>query len=154
MDIGNWKFTGTVVGIIFAVISCRAVAAEEKASVRIYFPNGEFVLAELALSGEQRAKGLMFRDSMAADRGMLFLFEEEAIHSFWMKNVKFPIDILWLDREKMVVHLAKRVPPCRKDPCPTYSPVRSSLYVLELRAGRSDELGIRPGDRLEFFIRK
>jgi uncharacterized membrane protein (UPF0127 family) len=127
--------------------------AQQRSTVRVYFPNGEFITAELALSGEERARGLMFRESIAADQAMLFVFEEEAPHSFWMKNVGFPIDILWLDREKRIVHMARRVPPCRKDPCPTYSPLRPSGYVLELRAGRSDELGIKPGDRLEFSIR-
>lgn len=131
----------------------RPAAAQEKRLVRVYFPNGEFVLAEPALSAEQRARGLMFREDLAADRGMLFFFDEEALHPFWMKNVRFPIDILWLDREKMVVHIARTVPPCRRDPCPTYAPLRPSIYVLELRAGRSDQLGVKPGDRIEFSIR-
>jgi uncharacterized membrane protein (UPF0127 family) len=138
--------------LIFLLITSRSAGAQEKDVVRIYFPSGEFVVAELALSGEQRAKGLMFRDDIAANRGMLFIFEDEAIHSFWMRNVKFPIDILWLDREKRIVHMAKQVPPCKRDPCPTYSPVRPSVYVLELRAGRSEQLGIRIGDRIEFRV--
>jgi len=133
---------------VLAVLTSFPVQAQEKADLRVYFPNGEFVVAELALSWEQRAKGLMFREEMAANKGMLFLFEEEANHSFWMKNVRFPIDILWLDREKRIVHMVKRVPPCKKDPCPTYSPVRPSVYVLELSAGKTDEMGLKPGDRL------
>lgn len=138
--------------IIFFVFSHCEADAQEMGTIRVYFPNGEYVVAELALSSEQRAKGLMFRDEIAANKGMLFIFENEATHSFWMKNVKFSIDILWLDREKRIVHMAKQLPPCRKDPCPTYAPVRPAVYVLELRAGRSDDLGVKPGDRLEFLL--
>jgi uncharacterized protein len=148
------KISGCWIAICFLFFSGSAAVAEQRAEVRVFFPNGEFVRAELAVSMEQREKGLMFRDGIAAEKGMLFVFEEEAIHSFWMKNVSFPIDILWLDRDRSVVHLAKRVPPCRRDPCPTYTPVRPSAYVLELRAGRSDELAIKTGDRLEFSIRR
>jgi uncharacterized membrane protein (UPF0127 family) len=133
---------------VLAVLTSFPAQAQEKKAMRIYFPNGEFVTAELALSVEQRSRGLMFRDGIAADKGMLFIFEEEATHSFWMKNVKFPIDILWLDREKRIVHMAKQVPPCKKDPCPTYTPVRPAVYVLELSAGKSDDMGLKPGDRL------
>lgn len=128
--------------------------AESKTMIRIYFPDGEFVLAEVALTAEQRQNGLMFRDGMAQDQSMLFVFEEEAVHSFWMKNMRFSIDILWLDREKRIVHLAKQVPPCRKEPCSSYSPVLPSIYVLELTAGKSDALKLKPDDRLEFLLPK
>jgi uncharacterized protein len=133
---------------------CTANAAEGKRTVRVHFPGGESILAELALSVEQRTRGLMFRDRLDSREGMLFVFEEETVHSFWMKNVKFPIDILWLDRGKKLVHIAKRVPPCAKEPCPLYSPVLPALYVLELTAGRSDELGLKPGVRLDFSLPK
>ncbi|PKN29417.1 MAG: hypothetical protein CVU64_08330 [Deltaproteobacteria bacterium HGW-Deltaproteobacteria-21] len=142
---GNSTF---ILVLFFLIVTMGTVQAQEKGPIRVYFPNGEFVVAELALSVEQRSKGLMFRDDVAANKGMLFIFEEEAIHSFWMKNVKFPIDILWLDREKRIVHMAKQVPPCKKDPCPTYPPVRPAMYVLELSAGKSVDLGLKPGDRL------
>jgi len=133
---------------VLAVLSSFPVQAQEGRQIRVYFPNGEFVIAELALSAEQRSRGLMFRDGIGVDKGMLFIFEEEATHSFWMKNVKFPIDILWLDREKRIVHMAKQVPPCKKDPCPTYTPIRPAVYVLELSAGKSDQMSLKPGNRL------
>lgn len=140
-------------GIILSLLLVHtATAAEGKKTIRVHFPNGESVIAELALSISERANGLMFRDKLDPKEGMLFIFESEETHAFWMKNVRFPIDILWLDREKRIVHLAKRVPPCAKEPCPLYSPLLPALFVLELTAGRSEGLGLRPGARLEFSI--
>jgi uncharacterized protein len=86
---------------------------------------------------EDRAMGLMFRPSLPKDRGMLFIFERSDFHSIWMKNCKFPIDIVWLDEEKKVVHVAESVPPCKTDPCPVYNPLRRAAYVVELNAGQA-----------------
>src|SRR5512143_2397775 len=130
---------GLAAGIVLSLfLAHSAAAADGKRSVRVHFPNGESVLAELALSGEERANGLMFREKLDPKEGMLFVFDSEEPHSFWMKNMKFPIDILWLDRERKIVYIAKSVPACAKEPCPFYSPLLPSLYVLELTAGRSD----------------
>jgi uncharacterized membrane protein (UPF0127 family) len=79
----------------------------------------------------------MFRPSLARDRGMLFVFETEDFHGIWMKNCRFPIDILWLDPERRIVHLAESVPPCKADPCPVYNPLRRAAYVVELNAGQA-----------------
>lgn len=82
--------------------------------------------------------GLMFRPSLALDRGMLFLFDgAPEFHGIWMKNCRFPIDILWLDEEKRVVHLTEKAPPCNGDPCPIYQPLRKAFYVVELNAGQA-----------------
>jgi uncharacterized membrane protein (UPF0127 family) len=85
---------------------------------------------------------------------MLFIFEEEEVHSFWMKNMRFPIDILWLDKEKRIVHLESRVPPCAADPCPTYTPGRPAVFVLELRSGAAEKHGLKLHDRLGFILPK
>jgi uncharacterized membrane protein (UPF0127 family) len=143
--------TGLAV-LLLAILLCAGVMAEERRIIRVYFPDGNHVKAELALSPDQRARGLMFRDRVAPGEGMLFAFEEEAIHPFWMKNMKIPIDILWLDRERRIVHMTKSVEPCRKDPCPSYVPLFPALFVLELKSGRAEELGLKLGDRLEFAV--
>jgi hypothetical protein len=89
------------------------------------------------VSDEDRAMGLMFRPSLPPDRGMIFVFEAPDFHGIWMKNCKFPIDILWLDEEKKIVHVADSVPPCRTDPCPVYNPMRRASYVIEINAGQA-----------------
>ena len=139
--------------LLILVLGMNGVAgAQEKKAIRVYFPNGESVRAEQAISPQERERGLMFREKLERSRGMLFFMGEEAIHPFWMKNVNFPIDILWLDRQRRIVHMARNVPPCRKDPCPTYPPLMPALYVLEIAAGRADELGLKLQDRLEFPV--
>jgi uncharacterized membrane protein (UPF0127 family) len=96
--------------------------------------------------------GLMFRPSLPEDQGMLFVFEELDFHGIWMKNCKFPIDILWLDEEGRVVHLAESVPPCRADPCPVYQPLRKAAYVVELNAGQARREKVVLGSRLTFQL--
>jgi uncharacterized membrane protein (UPF0127 family) len=120
--------------------------------IKVFFPDGFAIVAELAASPEERARGLMFRDRIQEDQGMLFLFSEEDVHSFWMKNMRFPIDILWLDKAKRIVHLESRVPPCPQEPCPTYVPASAAAYVLELQSGCAEKHGLRLSDRLEFIL--
>ncbi len=122
--------------------------------IKVYFPDGFSCTAELAGSDEERAQGLMFREKINEDQAMLFLFEEAEIHSFWMKNMRFAIDILWLDGQKRIVHLEKRVPPCSQEPCPTYVPAAAATFVLEVQAGFAEKHGLRLYDRIEFVLPK
>jgi uncharacterized protein len=120
-----------------AALALAAVAAATPAVVPLTLPSGKVLQSEVMVNDEDRAMGLMFRPSLPLDRGMLFIFETADFHSIWMKNCKFPIDILWLDDERKVVHVAESVPPCKADPCPVYSPMRRATYVVELNAGQA-----------------
>jgi hypothetical protein len=112
--------------------------------------NGSKVVVEVVADPETRAQGLMFRSSLGADHGMLFIFADTAPHSFWMKNTLIPLDIIWFDEERVVVHVERNVPPCKADPCPSYLPKRDAKYVLELAAGQAEARAIREGDRMVF----
>ena len=114
-----------------------AAALATPAVVPLTLPSGKVLQAEVMVSDEDRAMGLMFRPSLPLDRGMVFVFEATDFHGIWMKNCRFPIDIVWLDEERKVVHVAESVPPCRADPCPVYSPLRRASYVVELNAGQA-----------------
>jgi len=129
-----------------------AAEKKEKKFVKVFFPDGFSVTAELAVTAEERQTGLMFREKINPDQGMLFIFEHENYHSFWMKNMKIPIDILWLDSEKRIVHLECQVPPCKKEPCPSYSPGFPARFTLELKAGSVEDHKLKLSDRLEFVI--
>jgi len=120
--------------------------------VQIYFPDGQSVRAELAVTPEERAQGLMFRQKIEFDQGMLFVFEREGIYSFWMKNMAVYLDLIWLDKEKRIVHVEREVPPCAEEPCPTYASNVPALYVLELRAGSFEKRGLKMFDRLDFIL--
>jgi len=98
---------------------------------RICF-NQSCVMVEIPHGREEMSRGLMYRESLDPGKGMLFVFEEEGIQSFWMKNMKFPIDMIWMDSEGRVVHIEYSVPPCRKEPCMVYSPGKKASYVLEV----------------------
>jgi uncharacterized membrane protein (UPF0127 family) len=132
---------------------CSGQSGKDK-FIKVYFPDGFSATAELAVSNEERAQGLMFREKINEDQAMLFYFEEEDIHSFWMKNMRFAIDILWLDSQKRIVHLENRVPPCSQDPCPSYTPSAAASYVLEVQAGFAEKHGLRLYDRIEFVLPK
>lgn len=112
---------------------------------------GERFIVEIAADEATRAQGLMFRDEMADDRGMFFIFPGQRPRSFWMKNTRIPLDIIYLDRDLRVVSISADTPPCRSRSgrCPNYPSAGPAQYVLEINAGRAAELGLARGDRIE-----
>lgn len=120
--------------------------------VVITAPHGVTIRAELADTLPKRVKGLMFRESLPANHGMLFTFSEEQEWSFWMKNTRMSLDIIWIDKTKKIVHVERNVPICTRtdDGCPNYQPVSPALYVLELAAGTAEALKLQRGVRLKF----
>jgi uncharacterized membrane protein (UPF0127 family) len=119
------------------VTGAVSAAFAAPAAIPLKLPSGKTFQVELMVRDEDRAMGLMFRSSLPQDRGLLFVFDRTDFYGFWMKNCRFPIDMIWLDEEKRVVHLAEAVPPCRTDPCPVYEPLRRARYVIELNAGQA-----------------
>ena len=108
---------------------------------------GETIKLEVAQTPQQQALGLMFRESLADDRGMLFPFQVERTARFWMKNVPISLDMVFLNGDR-VVGMEKNVPGCKSDPCPVYGPEALVDRVIELRAGRAEELGIKINDKI------
>lgn len=109
---------------------------------------GEKVIQlEVAQTPDQQQIGLMNRTELPDDRGMLFPFTPPRPVAFWMKNTLIPLDMIFL-RDGKVAHVARNVPPCKAEPCPTYGTPVAIDQVIELRGGRATELGIQPGDRL------
>ncbi|MBU3964157.1 DUF192 domain-containing protein [Patescibacteria group bacterium] len=105
---------------------------------------------EVAETAEQRTKGLMGRSDLPENKGMLFVFQEQGGHGFWMKNMMIPIDIVWMDKDLKITHIEHNVMPCDSDPCPVYKPNLLSQYVLEIKAGLAQELDIKIGDSFYF----
>jgi uncharacterized membrane protein (UPF0127 family) len=108
-------------------------------------------MAEAAFTPQETAKGLMYRQSLAKDRCMIFLFSEDGFHPIWMKNCLIALDVLWMDAEGRVVEFLERVPPCspmRGEDCPTYGGTVPARYFVEFPAGTFKRLGLRKGDRL------
>jgi uncharacterized protein len=108
---------------------------------------GKMFQLEVAETPEQQAMGLMYRPALPDDRGMLFPMATPRPVSFWMRNVPVALDMVFIYQGK-VVAIASKVPPCTTASCPTYGPRGMVDQVLELRAGRAEELGIKSGDPL------
>lgn len=137
-----------VILFILGFSACSVFSSENQV---ILFPNGTVIVAEVADTPETREKGLMFRNELPKGGGLLFIFEVEKPYQFWMKNCKFPIDIIWINTAKEVVYIAKDTPPCKADPCPIYGPKNEvALYVLEVAAGFSAKENIKPGTKIQF----
>jgi uncharacterized membrane protein (UPF0127 family) len=117
---------------------------------RIVFPDGYVVAVEVAADDDTRQQGLMFRDRLPEDRGMIFFFAEAGEYPFWMKNTLIPLDMIWLDEGRRIAHIAHDVPPCKADPCPSFPPHALSKYVLEVAAGVAAKHHLADGQVLKF----
>ncbi len=113
-------------------------------------PNGTTIKLELAISPDRRSTGLMFRTSLAEDRGMLFVFERAVTQPFWMKNTFIPLDFVFLDDSGTITEIIPEVPPCEADPCPNYSPKGPYRAMLEVAAGVAAANGLAEDQILEF----
>lgn len=100
--------------------------------------NGEKIIVEIAQTDKEQQQGLMFRENLCNDCGMLFVFKEEALHSFWMKNTLIPLDMVFINSDLKVVDIIQAVP-CVEDFCRHYSPKENALYVLETNMGKFDK---------------
>lgn len=132
-----------------------ALAASASATPQIVplkLPSGRVLQVEVMVEDQDRAMGLMFRPSLPEDHGLLFLFDSVDFHGIWMKNCRFPIDIVWLDEARQVVHVAENTPPCKADPCPVYSPLRRAAYVIEINAGQAAREKLALGSKVSFEL--
>ena len=118
----------------------------ETAPLTINSATGRFKFkVELAATAEQRRQGLMFRDSLEDDHGMLFDFGRTAPVTMWMRNTYIPLDMLFIDADGQIRRIVENTQPLSDAVIGSGGPVRA---VLELRGGVSDELGIQPGDQV------
>ncbi len=109
--------------------------------------SGKIFALEVAETQEQQQMGLMYRESLPDNRGMLFEFDPARPVSFWMKNCLINLDIIFL-KDGVVQTIARDVPPCENDPCPTYGTPAEIDQVIEIRGGLSDEIGLTEGDEI------
>ncbi len=107
----------------------------------------ETIDIEIADTDEARRRGLMFRQTMGYDRGMLFIFEEVSRRGFWMKNTPLPLDIMFVDEDSTIINIARRTTPLSEE---NIQPERPRLFVVEVRAGFSAMHGIEPGMKIKW----
>jgi hypothetical protein len=150
-------------GLLLAAAACAADRGATSAPAakatptpitgpRVVMPDGTVVSVEIAVTDAEKAQGLMFRESMPKNAGMVFPFEGLEFRPFWMKNCHFPLDLVYATKDGTVVEVVKALPPCPPDPAPCLStaPKEKSDTVLEVNAGVADATGAVPGARLKW----
>lgn len=128
---------------------CSATATRPTVAPSVTL-DGHVFAVEVATTPEQQAHGLMDRSSMPADHGMLFVFQQDAPLTFWMKDTLIPLDMLFFDANHRLVAIQADAQPCKADPCRVYPSDVPARYVLELNAGVAGKLGARKGDVITF----
>jgi len=109
------------------------------------------VFVEVSDDQEEFMRGLMFRQHLLWNAGMLFAFNDEDPRTFWMKNTLIPLDMIFVDSDSKIVDIIENVPPCKQDECPTYPSREPAQHVLEVNAGFVQDTGVKIGDHLATF---
>jgi len=133
--------------LFLLLIAFVSLLAGKNRFVTIYIQDKPF-MTEIADTPEKHSRGLMFRRKIRDDYGMLFIFPDEDIRSFWMKNTLIALDIIYLNRERQIVDMYLAVPPCCADPCPSYTAKFPAQYVLEIKGGMAKKLKLEIGDKI------
>jgi len=135
-----------LVGLTVALIH-HAKRKGETPTISVAINNHTFT-AELADTPPKRELGLMFRDELPPNRGMLFVFDRPAVQTFWMRNTYIPLDIIFIDPDRKIINVAT-MPPRTDRTCRSERP---ALYVLELRARSAERFGLQSGMTVEFNL--
>ncbi|MBF0287173.1 MAG: DUF192 domain-containing protein [SAR324 cluster bacterium] len=141
--------------VIFCLsTSCLAVGAKRfsYAHASVVTSAGVQIDVEVADTPEKRHLGLSFRKELKPKKGMLFIFERRQMHSFWMKDMFIPIDIIWLDNHR-IAHIEHSVPPPVDGESPiTLNPEQEVNFVLELAAGQAESLNLKVGQKVKYIF--
>ncbi|MBL0211088.1 MAG: DUF192 domain-containing protein [Holophagaceae bacterium] len=117
---------------------------------------GHRFMAEIAATPQEQQKGLMFRQFLAKDRCMIFVFDEDGVRRIIMKNCLIALDVVWISVDGHVVEMAEKVPPCppaRRDGCPAYGGTVPARHFIEFAAGTIKRLGLKKGDRIGWDLK-
>lgn len=145
----NKLAVAAVVLLLTAALSVGYYLYEQPKTVKVVI-SGVTLSVELAETAADQERGLSSRDSMAADHGMLFIFDHESNWDFWMKGMKFSLDIIWFDSNKRAVFIEQDLQPCSPEQCPIFTPPVEAMYVLEVNAGFVGANEIFLGDTFSF----
>jgi uncharacterized protein len=127
-------------------------AVEDLKARLVTLPDGREIRAEVLVKPAEMARGMMYRDPLPQGRGLLFIHDKPAPYRYWMSNVTAPLDIIFMDSNRQIVEISADTPPCTSKPeaCPVYGGHNIEQFVLELRAGEAQRLGLHKGQTLTF----
>lgn len=133
--------------LIMLVVAAPLAACSDEGKLLLHTASGDYgFTVEVVDTPETRAEGLMFRQELADDAGMLFDFKEERPVSFWMRNTFIPLDMIFVGADGVVKTIHVNARPQDPTSIPSRVPVQ---FVLEIPGGRSVEIGLKPGDTME-----
>ena len=124
--------------ILMFLIACSPPA--------VVFENNKEVFVEIPQTKQDFYKGLSLRTSLEEDHGMIFIFDEEKNQTFWMKNMLFPLDLIFIDKNKVITNIFF-AEPCKTDPCEIYG--SKAMYVLEVNKGFAEKNDVKPGQKVK-----
>jgi len=137
------------IAVVFLSISYQSICSIEKTHAVVVYPDGKEIDVEIAETEMSRKLGLMFRERLDWDEGMLFIFENDDFHSIWMKNCMIPLDIIWLSTNGKIVHIKHSAQPCPgNEDCQVFTPFQKSRYVLEVKSGTAKKFSLKQGDEV------
>ena len=144
----SWRLIIKLVGVaaIFTFIIAYLSTVTYKSEIIV---NGKVFEVQVADTNYLLEKGLSGREPLLDNQGMFFIFEKPDKYGFWMKEMKFPIDIIWIDHNFQIIHIEKSVKP---DTYPKiFYPESKASYVLEISAGESLKANLKIGDTVKFI---
>jgi len=147
--------TGALAMFTFNYRHRQPLPPKQSCSHRLKTPTGDELCLELAQTASARARGLGGREFLPKNYGMLFVFDKEGERTFWMKGMLIPIDIIWINKDRQVVHVEENVPPPEPETpinqLKTYHSEQPALFVLEVQANYAREIGIVTGARIDLI---
>lgn len=151
------------IGVAVVIVGVAGILniPEDAKLEAVEFPRGSVALdgkvleVQIADTDLRRKSGLMFQEQLPYDQGMLFIFDELGSYSMWMRNMQFPLDMIWFDADGKVVHIEEDVPPCKTAletaTCPSTGTNKEALYILEVTAGYVAEFGVTEDSVLDLI---
>lgn len=126
---------------------------DDLTSTPVTFPDGTKITAQTMREPIDMERGMMFRDSLAANRGMLFFHGKMGKYTYWTYQNRIPLDFIWIDKDHHIVEMQQNIPPCPSKvahECPNYGGHVDASYVLEVNAGIAAKNNLKLGDYLDF----
>ncbi|HYP14540.1 MAG TPA: DUF192 domain-containing protein [Bryobacteraceae bacterium] len=149
-----WKHVLAALSVSLLLTGCQneSQVLDEYNTRAVTLPDGTVIRAETMTLEADVMRGMMYRDALPEGRGMIFIHGSPGKYSYWMYQVKVPLDIVWMTPGKRVVEVVANAEPCktRASDCPRYGGNEDAQIVLELAAGQAAKHGIRPGAVLSF----
>jgi uncharacterized membrane protein (UPF0127 family) len=139
---------------LLPLISCgpKPTSLQDFPTRPVTLPGGQVIRVETMIETFELMRGMMFRTSLAPDRGMLFVYPKPTPHQLWMYQTLIPLDFIWLDSKRRIVEIVENAPPCKTkaSKCQQYGGKQVSSYALELLGGMSKKYGLQEGQTLQW----